>query len=55
MSENTNTADLARQNHSSEVMIACDTLRTEIEHVMHAHGIERRVIWMEHLLQTIPQ
>jgi len=54
MSENTNTADLARQNHSSEVMIACDTLRTEIEHVMHAHGIERRVIWMEHLLHNVP-
>ena len=46
---NAGTADAAR-----EVMIACDTLRTEIEHVMQAHGVERRVIWMEHLLHNVP-
>ena len=37
-----------------EVMIACDTLRTEIEHVMHTRGIEREVIWIEHLLHNVP-
>ena len=37
-----------------EVMIACDTLRTEIEHVMQAHGVERPVIWIEHLLHNVP-
>ena len=36
-----------------EVMIACDTLRTEIEHVMCAHEIERQV-WIEHLLHNVP-
>lgn len=35
-------------------MIACATLRTEIEHAMREHGIERRVIWLEHLLHNVP-
>jgi hypothetical protein len=37
-----------------EVMIACDTLRTEIEHVMIERGIQRRVVWVEHLLHNVP-
>ncbi len=37
-----------------EIMIACDTLRTEIEHVMSERGIERRVVWIEHLLHNVP-
>lgn len=41
-------------NPDREVMIACDTLRTEIEHVMQEHGIQRRVIWVEHLLHNVP-
>lgn len=37
-----------------EVMIACTTLQTEIEHVMSAHGITRRVIWLENQLHIVP-
>lgn len=37
-----------------EVMIACATLRTEIEHVMAKRGIERRVVWLEHHLHNVP-
>lgn len=46
--------DSAKMQTSREVMIACDTLRTEIEHVMEVQGVERRVIWIEHLLHNIP-
>ncbi|MBO7702648.1 MAG: DUF1638 domain-containing protein [Eggerthellaceae bacterium] len=37
-----------------EVMIACTTLRTEIEHVMDVHGITRPVIWLENQLHIVP-
>ena len=46
--------DSAKMQTAREVMIACDTLRTEIEHVMEVQGVERRVIWIEHLLHNIP-
>ena len=42
-----NTADAPK-------LIACDTLRTEIEHVMRERGIVRRVVWIEHLLHNVP-
>ena len=54
MDKITNTANAARENRNREIMIACDTLRTEIEHVMQAQGIERRVIWVEHQLHNVP-
>ena len=41
-------------NPDREVMVACNTLRTEIEHVMQEHGIERRVIWLESQLHNVP-
>ena len=41
-------------NRTREVMIACNTLRTEIEHVMNQHGIERRVVWLESKLHNVP-
>ena len=41
-------------DYGREVMIACETLRTEIEHVMRTHGVNRRVVWMEHLLHNVP-
>ena len=41
-------------NPDREVMIACATLRTEIEHVMRERGIVRRVVWIEHLLHNVP-
>ena len=44
----------AKLQTEREVMIACDTLRTEIEHVMQAHGVERPVVWIEHLLHNVP-
>lgn len=37
-----------------EVMIACATLRTEIEHVMAKRGITRRVVWLENQLHNVP-
>lgn len=37
-----------------EVMIACNTLRTEIEHVVAAHGVERRTVWLESKLHNVP-
>ena len=37
-----------------EVMIACNTLRTEIEHVAAAHGVERRTVWLESKLHNVP-
>lgn len=37
-----------------EVMIACNTLKTEIEHVMALHDIERRIVWLESKLHNIP-
>ena len=54
MGDTTMTESLTHADPEREVMIACDTLRTEIAHVMSAFGIERRVIWMEHLLHNIP-
>ena len=54
MSEVATTEVFTQVNPEREVMIACDTLRTEIEHVMRTFGIERRVIWMEHLLHNVP-
>ena len=43
-----------KTNAGREVMIACDTLRTEIEHVMRERNVERRVIWIEHMLHNVP-
>ena len=37
-----------------EIMIACNTLRTEIEHVMEAQGVQRRVVWLESQLHNVP-
>ena len=54
MSDATTRGAFTHANPEREVMIACDTLRTEIEHVMSTFGIERRVIWMEHLLHNVP-
>ena len=39
---------------SGEVMIACNTLRTEIEHVMEQHGVKRPVVWLESKLHNVP-
>ncbi|HAM14476.1 MAG TPA: hypothetical protein DCP91_01145 [Eggerthellaceae bacterium] len=37
-----------------EVMIACTTLKSEIEHVMQTKGVQRRVVWLEHQLHNVP-
>ena len=44
----------ANADTEREVMIACDTLRSEIEHVMSVRNVDRRVIWIEHLLHNVP-
>lgn len=54
MSKTATARDSERPRAKREVMIACDTLRTEIEYIMDIHSIERRVIWIEHLLHNIP-
>ena len=36
-----------------EVMIACKTLRTEIEHVVATHGVTRPIVWMESKLHNV--
>jgi len=43
-----------RIDTSRQVMIACNTLKTEIEHVMKQHDIDRRVVWLESKLHNIP-
>ena len=37
-----------------EVIIACKTLKTEIEHLSRIHNIERKTIWLESKLHDIP-
>lgn len=37
-----------------EVMIACNTLRTEIEHVARTRGVQRRTVWLESKLHNVP-
>ena len=49
MSDITTERASAKLQTEREVMIACDTLRTEIEHVMQVHGVDRPVVWIEHL------
>ena len=41
--------------HNREVMIACNTLRTEIEYLREKHGVNRRIIWMESQLHNVPE
>ncbi len=36
-------------------MIACNTLKTEIEHVSRKHGIVRRTVWLESQLHNVPE
>ena len=38
-----------------EVMIACKTLRTEIEHIAAQHGVERPIVWLESLLHNVTE
>lgn len=40
---------------SREVMIACNTLRTEIEHVSSRYDIRRRTVWLESKLHNVPK
>ena len=54
MSDITTEKASAKLQTEREVMIACDTLRTEIEHVMQVHGFDRPVVWIEHLLHNVP-
>lgn len=54
MSDITTERASAKLQTEREVMIACDTLRTEIEHVMQVHGVDRPVVWIEHLLHNVP-
>ena len=54
MSDITTERASAKLQTEREVMIACDTLRTEIEHVMQVHGFDRPVVWIEHLLHNVP-
>ena len=37
-----------------EVMIACETLKSEIEYAAAKHGVNRRIVWLEHLLHNVP-
>ena len=54
MSDSATGSILDKPQTDREVMIACDTLRTEIEHVMEVHGVDRHVVWIEHLLHNVP-
>lgn len=45
----------AEPNEQNIVMIACNTLRTEIEHVMKQHGVDRPVVWLESQLHNVPK
>lgn len=45
----------SRIDPDREVMIACNTLRTEIEHLSSRHGISRRTIWLESQLHNVPE
>ena len=38
-----------------EVMIACNTLRTEIEYLSAKHGVNRPIIWLESQLHNVPK
>lgn len=40
-------------NERREVMIACKTLRTEIEHVAIEHDVQRPIVWMESKLHNV--
>lgn len=42
-------------NPEREVMIACNTLKTEIEYVAAQHGLHRRTIWLESQLHNVPE
>lgn len=43
------------RNLQREVLIACNTLKSEIEHVAARHGIHRRTIWLESRLHNVPK
>ena len=43
----------ATEGDVREVMIACRTLRTEIEHVVAQRGIDRPIIWLESKLHNV--
>ena len=45
----------ASSNEQRELLIACRTLRTEIEHVVSQHDVKRPIIWMESKLHDEPQ
>ena len=45
---------IGESSGSGEVMIACNTLCTEIEHVMEQRGVERPVVWLESKLHNVP-
>lgn len=36
-----------------EVMIACNTLKSEIEHVTKVHGVTRPIVWLESQLHNV--
>ena len=47
-------APQTEMNPEREVMIACNTLKTEIEHVASVNGIKRRTVWLESKLHNVP-